>query len=382
MPAATMIGGFGGLVDEWPHKSKFDFSHELMDEAMLILEGVEYPWQSLIHMEDTALSVIFGAANERVLQLAPALVAPAETLHVVSASGDELEALSVTADVTISKVKELLSASYTGDLDASLIQFCGLVPNSFNSVKLSTISDVSVGLMDFVSSRVSSIPEVLRPSVPTGLAELRLKLAMGATPKVVVPPPEPDDAGQHLIWAETKMRTYVEKAQKDCDKLPEDGIRLMYIGGKLAMEDYEGPPAGKEKNKSCKDGSAMCTICKSRIMIANGGTTRHLFGEKHLKKWVNTEGGEIDEVRSLLNPKYTSGQKGEDSRTKRSTQYKAGVEKTAHKAARKAATAALTAGANGSPFPAMAALAGSPAAAAAVQAALGGEVPGAVRRNA
>ena len=394
VPESTKVGGFAELINEWPHKSKFTFSTEPDDRTMLNIDGMAYPWQTLLEMEDTPLSVIFNGATKCVLELpippvaaAVAAAAAAETLSVVSASDGELEALSVATGITISELQELLSASYTGDLEASLIQFRGFVPTSFVSIKLSTISDKSVGLMDYVSSRISSIPEVLRPSVPAGLSELRLKLAIGAMPKVVALPPQPDGAEQDLQRAEAKMLTYAKKGQTAANKLPEDGTKLMYVGGELAMKDYEAPPAGKEKDKSSKEGSINCTLCSSRFLIANGGTTRHLFGETHLKKWVNAEGGDLDELRSSLNPKLTSGQKGEDSRTKRSTQYKVSLEKTAHKAARTAAAAVLATGATGSPMPAMpampapamAALAGSPAAAAAIQAALNGEVPGAGR---
>ena len=95
VPESTLISGFGSLMSEWQHTSKFTFSSELM-EAMLILDGMEHPWQDLAGLSDTPLSVIFGGAAERILMIpVPQLeVAVVETLHVVSALDETLEALT------------------------------------------------------------------------------------------------------------------------------------------------------------------------------------------------------------------------------------------------------------------------------------------------
>lgn len=263
---------------------------------------------------------------------------------------------------------------------------------SYMSIKLSSIADPSVGIMDYISTRISAMPSVLRPTMPAGLSELRVQLPEGVVRKVTTAADTADgaagDGGRDLSWAVGKMLLYVEKAQSAAGLVPTDGTKLLYVGDQLAMEDWVEPPMGKEKDKSAKDGSVKCKLCKTRICIANGGTARHMLGEVHLKNWVKEAGNDqvtVDDVRSLLNTKLTSSHKAGDSRSKRTTQYTQQKEMTANKAARTAATAAITAAfmgspmpsmatlaGMGSPVPAMAAFAGSPAAAAAFQDALGG----------
>jgi hypothetical protein len=175
-----------------------------------------------------------------------------ETLPVVSALDETLEALSVKAGTTVEEIKELLSASYTGDLDASLVQIRGRTATSFLSIKLGAISDPSAVLMEYVSTRMQSMHEMMRPPMPATVSELRLKLAVGVVPKVVAAPAPAAVDSDFAAATKAKLLAATKRAQENDGKLPEDMQKLMTANGTCIITNFRPPAEGK------KNGGKVC----------------------------------------------------------------------------------------------------------------------------
>ena len=166
------------------------------------------------------------------------------------------------ARVTVEKIKELLGASYTGDLDASLVQIRGRTTTSFLSIKLNAISDPAVVLMEYISTRLQSMHEMMRPPMPASVSELRLKLAVGVVPKVVAAPTAADS--EFTAATKAKLLKAMKRAQEQDGKLPEDMQKLMTANGTAIITNFRPPDQGKKNGgKVCRitGQTHMCPLC-------------------------------------------------------------------------------------------------------------------------
>ena len=128
------------------------------------------------------------------------------------------------------------------------------------------------------------------------------------------------------------------------------------------------PPAGTLLKKSEKLGKYRCSVCAKDWRwcdSSHGGTLRHLAGEAHLKAWLALEGDggvggdataapaedgiTLQELRSSISEKWTSGTSGRSGRTARTSQDKTRIHKKMNKAVRRTAVAAIAGAAMASP---------------------------------
>ena len=260
MPDDTLMGAFGDVFVQWEHVHKYYLEEDLQERTVFIFDDMEYPWQDLVGMEDTPFSEVVGEASKLILKIAtPSLL----KLSVLDAMEVVMTDLIVTPTITVAEFKEKLAALYTGNINDCFIQIKGK-NTAYLSYKLSVFADPSKVLIDYVSTRVAAIPNLLRPPLPSTLADTRLKLAAGVTAKAAAGPPAAVNDDRSSDFAEktkAKLIVYVTRAAEQDRKKPEDMLRLMNSNGSTIITGFRPPEGGKKNGGKVRSSTGRTHLC-------------------------------------------------------------------------------------------------------------------------
>jgi hypothetical protein len=385
LPDDALVEGLESLLNDWELASKFTITEQLMEKAQLVLDGNEWVWPTVKQqMEGTPFSTLMDGIESCILVLdePPQQPVVEEKLPVVNALDVPLEALPLPAGgITITQITELLSTAYDGDLAATLVQVPGSSASSVFSYKLSSVADQAMELMACVSARLSKIPQLMRPPMPQAASELRLKLAVGVEPKAA-PQTAANEDSEFATTTKRKVMAAMARVQVADDKRPEDMQRLLTTGSHTLVSNYLPPAPGK------KNGGTVDCRCSGTIILGGSmdGLMRHVCMPKHRTFWLSHTEADArpssKELHASLSSKWVPDKLDAEHETyvakrKQTKQAnEARVEKLdktkRQKRAGEMARAFLQGTGAGSPLPApdLAAVAGSPAALAAIQDAL------------
>ena len=229
---------------------------------------------------------------------------PAE-LGFTFVQGTKSFVLPVAMPVTPASIFEALKGKYEGDINGVCsLQMPGKVPGSWMTVaKLKP--DGMDTVLSLAHSKIDSLPAVMQPEKPSGIAQLRVDVpdtlfsaevaSFGDEPEDMMDAEE-EASGVGASGESRLLDLEVNKAkmvktmanwQAKAGKATEDATRLLsdkdgFVWSALSADSDRG------SRKKSNGGKGVCRICRDKMVVLGSsmdGAIRHCGTDLHLLKW-------------------------------------------------------------------------------------------------